>query len=222
MMTTNGCDSIVTIYLAFAPVSYSEISYFGCSGDAYAVDVNGTTYDEANPAGEEYLVNQYGCDSIVTIDLVFNTVDIVDVTYTSCSGSGYAIVINGTSYDESHPSGTEWMTDVEGCDSIIQISLTFLQPILHDITYTGCSGDGYSIQINLTNYDESNPTGQEVLTAMNGCDSIVTVSLSFLPAFTVNEFHASCMGSGFSVMVNGTLYDELNPSGEEFYQSDRL
>ena len=219
MMTTNGCDSIVTIYLAFAPVSYSEISYFGCSGDAYAVDVNGTTYDEANPEGEEYLINQYGCDSIVTIDLVFNTVDTVDVTYTSCSGSGYAIIINGTSYDESHPSGTEWMTDVEGCDSIIQILLTFLQPISHDITNTGCSGDGYSIQINGTNYDESSPTGQEVLTATNGCDSIVTVSLSFLPAFTVNEFHTSCMGSGFSVMVNGTLYDELNPSGEEIFTS---
>lgn len=219
MMTTNGCDSIVTIYLAFAPVSYSEISYFGCSGDAYAVDVNGTTYDEANPEGEEYLVNQYGCDSIVTIDLVFNTVDTVDITYTSCSGSGYAILINGTSYDESHPSGTEWMTDVEGCDSIIQISLTFLQPILQDITYTGCSGDGYSIQINGTNYDESNPTGQEVLTATNGCDSIVIVSLSFLPVFTVNEFYTSCMGSGFSVMVNGTLYDELNPTGVEVFTS---
>ncbi len=219
MMTTNGCDSIVTIYLAFAPASYSEINYIGCSGDPYEVVVNGTTYDEANPVGEEYLVNQYGCDSIVTIDLVFNAVDTVDVTYTSCSGSGYAIVINGTSYDESHPSGTEWLTDVEGCDSIIQVSLTFLQPISQDITYTGCSGDGYSILINGTTYDESNPNGQEMLTATNGCDSIVTVALSFLPGFTVNEFHSSCQGSGFSLIINGALYDENNPSGVEVFTS---
>lgn len=221
MMTAIGCDSIVTIYLAFAPVSDAEINYIGCSGDPYAVVINGTTYDETNPEGEENLLNQYGCDSVVTIHLEFNSVDTTDVTNTSCSGSGYTIVISGNTYDEGNPSGMELLTGAEGCDSVIQISLTFLQPISQAFDYAGCTGDGYSILVNGTIYDESNPSGQEMLSAVNGCDSIVAVSLSFLPGFSVNEFYSACMGSGFSLNVNGTLYDENNPTGVEVLTSQK-
>ena len=219
MMTAEGCDSMITINLAFAPVSFTDITYVGCSGDNYAVVVNGFTYDEANPEGMEYLFNQNGCDSIVTIDLTFNPVSIVDVTHTSCAGSGYAIVVNGTTYDESHPSGTEWMTGAQGCDSIIHIALSFVQETSQLVSYSGCSGDGYAVTVNGTIYNEANPTGQEILTASTGCDSIVDISLSYLSAITVSEFHTACMGSGFSLLVNGTVYNESHPSGVEVFTS---
>ena len=49
--------------------------YVGCENDGYTVVVNGTTYDEANPTGTEVIANgnALGCDSTVTINLVFNT-----------------------------------------------------------------------------------------------------------------------------------------------------
>jgi gliding motility-associated-like protein len=219
MTTTYGCDSIVTIDLVFAPVSYTEIDYLGCSGDGYAVDVNGTIYDEDHPSGVEYLFSENGCDSIINIDLVFNPVQTTTETHTSCAGSGYSIVINGNTYDESHPSGTEWLSGSNGCDSVIQVALTFVQPTSQVISYTGCAGDGYAIQVNGTTYNEGNPAGQEMMTAVNGCDSIVNVALSFLPAITVNAFYTACEGSGFSLLINGTLYDETHPSGMEVLTS---
>lgn len=219
LINANGCDSMVTIDLAFADATSNEIDYIGCSGDHYGLIVNGTTYDESNPEGVEWLMNENGCDSIVTIELVFNPVYTADEIHTSCSGSGYEIVVNGNTYDEGNPFGTEWMTSVEGCDSIIDIELTFLATASQFVSYSGCTGDGYAILVHGTTYNEANPAGQEILTAANGCDSLVTISLSFLPVYTVNEFHTACMGSGYSLVVNGTVYDEHNTSGVEVFTS---
>ena len=47
-------------------------SHVGCTGDGYNVVVNGVTYDESNPSGTQVLSNANGCDSTVTIDLVYN------------------------------------------------------------------------------------------------------------------------------------------------------
>jgi gliding motility-associated-like protein len=220
MLTTqDNCDSTIVVDLVFNPVYENEIIYQGCEGDGYSLNINGTVYNEANPDGTEIFMTSAGCDSVINIELAFYPVYTADVTYISCSGSGYEVVINGVTYDEDNPSGTEWMSTTAGCDSIIHIDLTFLQTSSQVISYAGCSGDGYSIVVNGTNYNEANPIGQEILTTVDGCDSIINVSLAFLPAFTVNEFHSACMGSGFSLIINGTLYDELNPSGVEVFTS---
>jgi len=46
-------------------------------------------------------------------------------------------------------------------------------------SYLGCSGDQYSIILNETLYDEANPSGEEMFTAVNGCDSLVLIHLIF-------------------------------------------
>ena len=215
LSNTNGCDSTVTIDLIFNNLSNGSETYAGCSGDGYAVVVNGTTYNEANPAGTETLNNTFGCDSTVTIDLTFNTVNNGVETYTGCSGDGYAIVVNGVTYDESNPSGTETMSNIYGCDSIVTIDLTFNTSSIGSETYIGCSGDGYSIDVNGVSYDESNPSGTETLSNTNGCDSSVTIDLIFNNLSNGSETYAGCSGDGYAVVVNGTTYDEANPAGTE-------
>lgn len=46
-------------------------------------------------------------------------------------------------------------------------------------SYNGCSGDGYSVNVNGMLYDEATPSGTEILTNAYGCDSTVTVNLTF-------------------------------------------
>ncbi|MDA8910901.1 gliding motility-associated C-terminal domain-containing protein, partial [Crocinitomicaceae bacterium] len=179
------------------------------------VVVNGVTYDESNPSGTEILTNTFGCDSTVTIDLTFNNVNNGSETYTGCSGDGYVVLVNGVTYDESNPSGTESMSNVFGCDSTISIGLTFNSPSSGSEVHTGCNGDGYTVVVNGVTYDESNPAGIETLTNLNGCDSIVTINLTFNSSITGNESYTGCTGDGYSVVVNGTTYDEANPSGTE-------
>ena len=210
-----GCDSIVTIDLTFNNPSISSEIYTGCSGDGYSIDVNGTIYDETNPSGIETLSNAFGCDSTVTIDLTFNSVNNGLETYTGCSGDGYTVVINGTTYNEFNPSGTETLSNAFGCDSTVTIDLTFNNVNNGLETYTGCSGDGYSVIVNSVTYDESNPTGTEIMSNIFGCDSIITIDLTFNSPSTGSEVHVGCNGDGYTVTVNGNIYNEANPSGIE-------
>jgi len=72
------------------------------------------------------------------------------------------------------------MTGPNGCDSIVTIALMFSPVLEGEELYSGCEGDGYSVIVNGTVYDENNPIGIEVITGA-GCDSIVTIDLQFAP-----------------------------------------
>ena len=146
----------------------------GCSGDGYSVVVNGVTYDESNPSGTESMSNIFGCDSTISIDLTFNSPSTGSEVHVGCNGDGYAVTVNGIIYNEANPTGIETLSNINGCDSVVSIELTFNSSITGNENYTGCLGDGYSIDVNGTTYDEANPTGTETLTAVAGCDSIVT------------------------------------------------
>ncbi|MBX2926221.1 MAG: hypothetical protein KF852_00170 [Saprospiraceae bacterium] len=215
LMAANGCDSIVTINLVFLPPTTGTADYTGCEGDGYEITVGGTVYNEANPTGTEILTDQNGCDSTVTITLVFLPNTTGTVSYTGCEGDGYSVTVGSTVYNESNPTGMEMLMAENGCDSIVTITLTFLPPTTGTVTYTGCEGDGYSVTVGSTLYNESNPTGTEIFTASNGCDSVVTITLVFLPPATGAVNYTGCTDDGYSIVVNGTLYDENNPTGTE-------
>ncbi len=213
--TPEGCDSIVTISLQFSGPVFGDETYSGCEGDGYSVVVGGATYNESNPTGIEILTSSIGCDSIVTISLTFDLTSMSSLTYQGCQGDGFTVVINGTTYDENNPSGTETITNQAGCDSIVSINFTFEANATGSVTYQGCQGDGYSVVVNGNIYNESNPSGTEVLSNSVGCDSVVTISLTFLPGLTGTESYLGCEGDGYSVTVNGNVYNESNPIGTE-------
>ena len=143
----------------------------------------------------------------------FNETGTSTETYTGCEGDGYEVIVNGTVYNEGNPTGTEMIPNgtVLGTDSIIIINLTFNPTSTGTEVYTGCESDGYEVIVNGTTYNESNPTGTETLTNANGCDSIVTIDLTFNPATTGTEVYTGQEGSGYEVIVNGTVYNESNP-----------
>src|SRR5687767_341183 len=139
----NGCESVVTINLVFNPETSGTESYNGCMGDGYSVIVGGTVYDESNPTGTEILTGPNGCDSTVTINLVFSEALEGEELYTGCEGDGYSVVVNGTIYDESNPDGVETF-DLPGCDSIVTVNLDFLPVPIVDIEDEGpvCTNAG--------------------------------------------------------------------------------
>ena len=215
MSNIYGCDSSVTIDLTFNTSSIGSETYIGCSGDGYSINVNGVSYDESNPSGTETLSNTNGCDSTVTIDLIFNNLSNGSETYAGCSGDGYAVVVNGTTYDEANPAGTETLSNAFGCDSTVSIDLTFNTVNNGVETYTGCSGDGYAVLVNGVTYDESNPSGTETMSNIFGCDSTISIDLTFNSPSTGSEVHTGCNGDGYAVTVNGIIYNEANPTGIE-------
>ena len=179
MVSTAGCDSIVYIDLIFNDSIVEQENYSGCTSDGYSITVNNTVYDVINPSGREEMVSAAGCDSVVYIDLHYTDTIFTDALYTGCVGDGYALMINGTSYNESNSQGVEVLTSMAGCDSVVNIDLNFMEMMERQERFEGCMGDGYFVIINNVRYDENNPTGTELITGGAACDTIVLVDLIF-------------------------------------------
>jgi len=211
----NGCDSIILINLTFNEIKISELNYSGCAGNGYSVVANGTLYNEDNPIGAEILFSSVGCDSIIYINLEFINDPTGEEHYVGCNGDGHFITINGSVYDEDNPAGTEIISAAGGCDSTVIVNMEFLPSILTEETYIGCIGDGYSVVFNGNTYDETTPNGIEILAGSNGCDTTVTIDLTFRDHPMDEETYTGCEEDCYSVFVNGTVYDQSNPTGIE-------
>ena len=139
--------------------------------------------------------------------------NISNIDSTICSNE--SIIVNNTTYNQNNPTGTEVITDgnSNGCDSIININLSFYPDPDTTINPSLCSGE--SILINGTIYDEDNPTGMEILpnSSYLGCDSTIYIELTFNNEVVNNLNSTICQNE--SISVNGTVYDENNPSGTE-------
>lgn len=219
-------NDVITAYFTEVPnPGQGTETYEGCTGDNYAVVVNGTTYNESNPTGTETIVggSVNGADSIVVITLVFHSESIGNENYLGDAGDDYSVVVNGTTYDESNPTGTEILTNAAGCDSTVTINLEFVPvvPGQGSENYLGCESDGYSVIVNGTTYNEANPSGTEVIVggASDGQDSTVVINLIFHPNTTETVTYNGTSGDGYSVTVNGTTYNEANATGMEVFSN---
>jgi len=215
LTSSGGCDSVITVDLVFSNEINTTEDYSGCVGDGYSVTVNNIVYDETNPSGVERLTSSGGCDSVITVDLIFNNEINTTEDYSGCIGDGYSVTVNNVVYDETNPSGVERLTSSGGCDSVITVDLVFNNGINTREDYSGCVGDGYAVTVNNVVYNESNPSGVERLTSSGGCDSVITVDLVFNNGINTREDYSGCIGDGYAVTVNNVVYNESNPSGVE-------
>jgi len=128
-----------TTFVGVLPTTSEEIVEIICYGDS--VEVNGTYYLPGLYMDTIFGGNIYGCDSFLTI-LVAEIPPMYDtISFTSCTGSGDSIVVNGTLYNENNPAGTEYVVGSTGCvESIIEVDLTFLPTSAAVEIYVGCQG----------------------------------------------------------------------------------
>jgi len=214
----NGCDSMVTVNLSFFPQVINREDPTLCSGTT--IEINGTIYGEA-PMFLEYdsivLENRSyrGCDSTIIVDLSFNSFVENNIIGDFCGCE--EVVIDGQPFDCNNPSDTITYPggSYTGCDSIVNINLTFNEAPVFDLTRTLCPGE--TIVVRGTVYGESLRTGTEVfpLATSAGCDSTVNINLDFYPEETRNISETICQGD--SVLVGDTYYkfagtyDEIIP-----------
>ncbi|MEM7575038.1 MAG: SprB repeat-containing protein, partial [Bacteroidota bacterium] len=89
--------------------------------------------------------------------------------------------INGTIFDAATPMGEVILTDasVNGCDSVVVVDLTFLPVPMGTLDTTVC--EDQSVTVGTEVFDIGRPMGTATLpdASVNGCDSTVTVTLSF-------------------------------------------
>ena len=205
LQTVNGCDSIVTLTLTINPVASTTFTAAICEGTSYTE--NGFNISEAGTYTQN-LQTINGCDSIVTLNLTINPVANTTLSAAICEGTTYTE--NGFNVSEAGTYMQNLQT-IDGCDSIVTLNLT-INPVANTtLSVTICDGTSYTE--NGFNVSEAGTYTQNLQT-INGCDSIVTLTLSVNPIENTTLSAAICEGTtytenGFNASEAGTYTQNL-------------
>ncbi|MBK8442090.1 MAG: gliding motility-associated C-terminal domain-containing protein [Sphingobacteriales bacterium] len=197
----NNCDSLllVKITAASAPTVYIDTTI--CQGD-YIVFNNisiasgNHTFTFSTPEG---------CDSIVVVQVATLPIHNIQIDTAICNSSlqwyGQTVYTG--------ESASKLFTNSYGCDSTVTLQVSALPNAYGSQTVSACAGDTYEFN------GESIAAGTSKifnLQAVNGCDSIFTLTVAELPNSSVYQELQSCAGQG--VWFNGEL---LNPNSTQTF-----
>ena len=210
LTTTLGCDSFITLNLVVNPTTASGFAQTICSNSSYFF--NGQFLNSPGTYLDT-LVNQYSCDSIITLTLSVKSISTSSFSYTMCSGNNYffngqLLTTGGIYYDT--------LVNYLNCDSIITLNLIVNPAGNTPISASICNGNSYLFNGNLLT---AGGTYLDTLTTTGGCDSIITLTLSVLPASSSSISQSICSGgsyvfNGNTLSAAGTYTDTLtNTSG---------
>lgn len=115
--TIHGCDSIIILDLTIHSSNSIQENILEC--DQYEWPVNGSTYTLSGTYVEEF-TNQYGCDSIRTLNLTLRYSTSSNLIVEECDSFLWT---DGNMYTASGLY-TQTFTNASGCDSIAYLDLT--------------------------------------------------------------------------------------------------
>jgi hypothetical protein len=192
-----GCDSVITLNLTIGGPSASSVTVTECSSYTWAQ--NGMTYT-ASGAYTDTVVNMFGCDSVITLNLTINQPTTSTVTETECTS--YTWAQNGMTYTASGMYN-DTIANAAGCDSIITLDLTIILPTTSTVTVTECAS--YTWAQNGMTYTTSGMYTDTIPNAA-GCDSVITLNLTInMPTSSV--FTVSTCSPTYTWAQNGTVYN---------------
>lgn len=196
LLSTSGCDSIVTLSLSITNTASSTQTETACG--SYTWGANNNTYSNSGTFVET-LTAQSGCDSIVTLNLTIAQPNASTETATNCGS--YTWATNGSTYSNSGLY-TATLTNSVGCDSIVTLDLTILDPSAAT-TNTASACDSYVWGTTNTTYTASG-VYSETLVNLAGCDSVVSLDLTINPSYSSSETTTAC--DLYVWNANGTTY----------------
>ncbi|WP_169312056.1 T9SS type A sorting domain-containing protein [Fluviicola taffensis] len=193
-----GCDSVVTLNLTIGGPSASLVPVTNCGPYVWAQ--TGLTYN-ASGAFNDTIPNMYGCDSVITLSLTINQPSASTLPpLTRCTS--YTWPQNGTTYLVSG-AYTDTVSNALGCDSVITLNLTIIQPTTSSVPMTACTSYTWP-QTGLT-YNASGAY-RDTIANFVGCDSIITLNLT-INTPTSSMFTVSTCTPTYTWAQNGTVYN---------------
>jgi len=204
----NSCDSIVTLTLSLKTVATNAISASICPGSS--LDFGGNNLTTAGTY-KDTLTGSNGCDSIVTLTLSLKAVTTGAVSASICPGSSYDF---GGKNLTAAGTYKDTVTGSNGCDSIVTLTLSLKSTSASSKSASICPGFTYAFGGKLLSQAG---TYKDTLTGVNGCDSIVTLTLTLKTVVTANVFDSICSGqtynfNGKSLTTAGVYNDTISSS----------
>jgi gliding motility-associated-like protein len=150
-MTSSGGTMDVYVHrLSLCNTTYTSISESACSN--YLWQANGVEYFTSGTY-QAVLIDQVGCDSVITLNLTINNSTSPIMFDTICSGGNY-LSPDGTELWSLAGTYFDTLSGSSGCDSIVQVNLyvdsSYLE--LNDfISHDNCTQGIGSINLNIIN-----------------------------------------------------------------------
>ena len=195
--TRMGCDSTVTLDLAFYPQPSTEFSITQC--DTYTW--NSQTYTQSGDYIQHFQTI-HGCDSMVTLHLTINYSDSTEFSITQCDSYTW----NTQTYTQTGDYVQQFQT-IHGCDSTVTLHLTINPSLPTQFSVTECSSYTWNSQT----YTQSGDYQQQFQT-IHGCDSIVTLHLTINPVMNYNFSATQCE----SYTWNDSIYTQSGDYVQHF------
>ncbi|MEY2828815.1 MAG: hypothetical protein RIQ33_673, partial [Bacteroidota bacterium] len=188
LKSMEGCDSIISLHIQFfAPRPKQSTSVNLCAGTKYLWQ--GVSYDSTG-IYTDTLISYTGCDSIIELKLSYSAV-VPATYYTNTLCYGQYFVFQG---DTLRTAGTyfDTLASNTGCDSIIALNLSVLNPIAPGVKYDSiCFGTNYDF--NGTILSNAGIYVDTVPAAITSCDSVITLHLYIRPQIsTVDVYDTTC------------------------------
>lgn len=204
LMTTEGCDSMVSLDLIISD-EINVIDHINACGPYTWID--GIEYTENNSTSTQTYTSVDGCDSIVRLNLVINNPTESISIYEVCEIFEW---IDGNTYTESNNSATFTIENVAGCDSIINLDLTILKTSEYIDVQETCESFEW---IDGNTYSESNNTATFTIENTAGCDSIISLDL------TINTVNVSVIleGASITAILSGATYQWVNCDNNYYF-----
>ncbi|TAE79356.1 MAG: T9SS C-terminal target domain-containing protein [Bacteroidetes bacterium] len=184
-----GCDSIITLNLTILKQPTYTDTQIACRSFTW---IDGRTYTSSNDTATFKIVGgaKNGCDSIIKLNLIIqNPVTYTDVR-TACKSFTW---IDGNTYISSDTMAKYTLIGgaANGCDSVIRLRLTILNPQTATEVRRACKSYKW---IDGNTYTSNNDTAKYTIIggAKNGCDSVITLNLTIFNPTIGTDVRTAC------------------------------
>lgn len=183
--SSNGCDSIVEVSLDFFPEATGLLDTAICEGGRLLYF--GQVFSAARTTGTVRIpsIAANGCDSIVDVRLRFLSPPMGRLDTTICTGPPFRYF--GQSFGPDRTTGIVRLPNgaANGCDSLVEVHVNVIPPPIGQLDTAICEGDSFrkgGVLFDEPIINRVTLTGE---LGVSGCDSLVSVTVQFLPTGTV-------------------------------------
>ncbi|WP_321370377.1 Ig-like domain-containing protein [uncultured Draconibacterium sp.] len=207
-----GCDTLLSLFVEVHEPDTVIMDSTLCQGAPTFAWNGHTVLTDQDSSYEAVLVNQFGCDSLLTLNVFIIPPSYTTESMTLCLDdpsvpwNGYDIV---STTDSSYVAT---LKNSEGCDSVVTMNVTILYPTYSEETIQVCENDpdfDWNGNTILTDRDD---VYYATLTNSVGCDSLLTLIVESNPISTFEMDTTLCVGAPSFVWNGETITTDQDDS----------